>query len=194
MSIKIFLIIIILVALTGGIFWIAASKPNPKKPSTNQPKKTQLTTTIAPAITAVPLETVLMFDNLSSDASSKTYSLPIIIKAGANIVTAVQLELSFDPKLLTNIAVLPGSFFKNPAILLNNIDAVNGKIYYAIGINPQGQGTKGENTLATLAFKTRSQVPQTTTISFLPETLVTAEGQDQSVLKSAIPSQFVVGQ
>lgn len=110
------------------------------------------------------------------------------------MVTAVQLELSFDPKLLTNMSIKEGPFFTNPVTLLKNINSATGKISYALGISPQARGVQGEGIIAILEFQAKSQGPKATTISFLPKTLVTAEGIEMSVIKSAIPAEFIVGQ
>lgn len=187
MSTRTLILIMVLILVTSGLVWLAASTPYYPKP---QPK-------LIPTPTPNLAQTVLRFDNLSmstNSASQKpTYSLPIIIDTKKNMATAVQLELQYDPKILANVAIEPGKFFANPVTLLNNIDVATGRISYAIGINPQETGKKGEGTVAVLTFQTKSQEPTATTISFLSKTLVTAEGIAQSVLKTAVPTQFIVG-
>ena len=120
---------------------------------------------------------------ISSPEAKMVYSLPITISTENNRVTAVQIEMSYDPKVLTEVVVTPGSFFEKPVIFLNHIDDENGRISYAIGVSPNEQGKDGEGLVATLSFQGRSKVKQTN-ISFLPKTLVMAEGVGQSVLKS----------
>lgn len=149
-------------------------------------------------------QTVLSFGELVATSSSSTnvnYSIPINIETGKNKVTAVQLELQFDPKVLTNIAVVPGSFFTKPEVLLEQIDEKTGRITYAFGIGLTGQGVAGQGTVATLNFGTKAALnaakvgtPQQTTILFLPKTLVTAEDTDQSVLKQTNNIQFIIGE
>ncbi len=141
-------------------------------------------------------QTFLMFDNSSIATSSSltdpTYSLPISITTGSNKVTAVQLELQYDPKILTDVSVAPGAFFKNPVILLNQIDSKTGRISYAFGISPAEQGVVGQDIVAVLNFKTLT-APEPTVILFLPKTLVTAEGTNESVLKETNVGQFTIG-
>jgi hypothetical protein len=123
------------------------------------------------------------------------YSLPINIATGTNKVTAVQLELQYDPKILTNVTVAPGLFFTNPDVLLNQIDAKTGRVSYALGVGLAGRGVAGRDAVAMLSFEVKSETPQPTSIFFLPKTLVTAEGISESVLEQTnIVGQFTLGE
>jgi hypothetical protein len=159
--------------------------------------QTPKTAQITPAPVESVEQTILSFGNpviaTSSSASILSYSLPVNITTGKNKVTAVQLELQFDPLLLSNIAVTPDSFFLNPSVLLNQIDYKTGRISYAFGIGPTGQGITGQGTVANLTFSVKAGTPVKTAIIFLPKTLVTAEGISKSVLKEASVGQFTVG-
>lgn len=151
---------------------------------------------------AIPKEpvaqTILSFGEpsvaTSSSVSTLTYSVPINITTGKNKVTAVQLELQFDPNVLINVAVTPGSFFSNPIILLNQIDSKTGRISYALGIGPTDQGVMGKGIAAILTFGAKVETPQQTSIFFLPKTLVTAEGITSSVVKQTSNIQIIVGE
>ena len=111
-----------------------------------------------------------------------------------NKVTAVQLELQYDSKVLSNVSVVPGSFFNNPNILLNQIDAKTGRISYAFGVGLEEKGLAGQGIVATLTFETNAGITQQTRISFLPKTLVTAENINQSVLKQTNDSVLIIGE
>lgn len=143
-------------------------------------------------------QTVLSFGNLSSvistSSSALKYSLPIDIATGNNKVTAVQLEMQYDPEILTNVSITPGVFFANPNALLNQIDIKTGRITYAFGIGLTEQGVLGIGTVATLNFSVIAGAPQQTSILFLPKTLVTAEGISGSVKKQANNIQITVGE
>jgi len=153
-------------------------------------------------ITPTPKEeiaqTVLSFGNpivaTSSSVSTLNYSLPINITTGKNKVTAVQLELQYDPKVLRNVAVIPDVFFSNPEVLLNQIDIKTGRITYALGSSLQDQAVMGEGVVATLNFEAEIGTPKETLILFLPKTLVTAEGVNQPVLKQTNNIQLIVGE
>lgn len=142
-------------------------------------------------------QTQLIFGILSPvppfQTIKRTYSLPIKITTGTNKVTAVQLELQFDPKVLNNVSIAPGSFFPKPVVLLNKIDAKSGRISYALGISPQDQAILGQNSVAVLTFESFNQIPTQTSIQFLPKSLVTAEGVQESVLKTPSSEQFIIG-
>ena len=143
-------------------------------------------------------QTILSFEKPIATSSLSVenlgYSLPINIVTGKNKVTAIQLELQYDPQTLTNVSITPGVFFKNPEILLNQIDAKTGRITYAFGVGLRDQGIVGKGVVATLNFETKAGVPQETAILFLPKTLVTAEGADQSVVKETNNIKLIVGE
>lgn len=178
-------LIIVLVLTALGLMFIASSKPTPL-PIRNIPARP------TPAVE----QTVLLFDQISMPTTSAKplYSIPIIIETGKNLVTAVQLELQYDPKIISDVSVQKGAFFSNPVELLNYIDSDTGRISYALGINPKDNGKKGEDVVAILTFKAKMQEPTATTVSFLSKTLITAEGIAQSVLKTTVPAQFIVGE
>lgn len=187
-----FLITLLLFTAVGLVLIASYS---PYSSPVNPPK-------ITPAVALPRVEqTVLRFNDpfaasgsAASNAAKAVYSLPLIISTGDNLVTAVQIELSFDPEVLGNVAVNPGSFFKNPIVLLNDVNETTGKISYAVGINPQDNGIRGEGVAVVINFQAKVAKPQSTSINFLPKTLVTAESVAQSVLKTTTPAQFVVGQ
>jgi len=181
-------LIFALFIITSVLLMLALYKPsNPKLP------QTKIVTSPEPIA-----QTTLLFGepavaNISSTSANLTYSLPINITTGKNKVTAVQLELQYDPKVLANVSATPGPFFKNPVVLLNQTDIKTGRISYAFGIGLQDQPSVGYGVVATLSFTALSGIPQSTAIIFLPKTLVTAEGINKSVLKLTNSATFNVG-
>lgn len=144
-------------------------------------------------------QTILSFGNpviaTSSSITTLDYSLPINIATAKNKVTAVQLELQYDPLILTNVAVAPGSFFAKPEVLLPpQIDAKTGRITYAFGVGITGSAVVGKGIVANLTFSVKANTPAKTAIIFLPKTLVTAEGVDPSVLRQTTNALFTVGE
>ena len=154
----------------------------------------------APIVT-VPKEsveqTILSFGQpvatSSSSVTSLTYSLPITIITGKNKVTAIQLELQYDPKVLSNVSIAPGSFFTKPEVLLEQIDVKTGRITYAFGVGLTDQGVMGQGVVATLTFEAKKGIEEETVILFVPKTLVTAEEITESVLKKTNVAKFTVG-
>ncbi len=130
----------------------------------------------------------------NSPSLPNTYSTNVSIETNGDKITAAQLELSFDPKVLTNVQITPGPFIQNPVILLKKVDQANGRISLALGI-PLGQnGTSGTGTIATITFSEVPTATGSTILDFLPKTAVTAKGIAQSVLKESVGSLFFVNQ
>jgi len=161
------------------------------RPQLNQ----QMTKQIPPTAMPTPYaQSILAFTPASTgSAQSKTYN--VTVTSNANTINAVQLEMAFDPKVLSAITLTPGSFFPNPVVLIKNIDYTNGRISYALGIQPQDHGMKGQGTVATISFRVLPGVTATSTVlTFTPKTLVAAEGVTQSVLQTAQPVTIPLGQ
>ena len=204
------ILIIILFLFTGGLLILALNKSLYKPAQIIQPP--------TPSTKPVLPETSLLFGNLeiaSSSGKPKTYSLPIIINTGTNKVTAVQLELSFDPNILTNVSIWSSDFFKNPNVVINKTNTDTGRIYYALSASNAAaaesdsaaaktasesaspahateRGKQGDGTLAVLTFESRVPLVPST-ITFLPRTFVTAEGLDSSALKSTNSAELKFG-
>ena len=115
-----------------------------------------------------------------------------------NPVTAVQLEISFDSKSLSNVQVETGPLFQNSVVLIGNTSASNrtanqtGKFTFAFGRTPGQAPVKGTGIVATISF-TVLPGAKTSQLILLPTTLVTARGVANSVLKSSTGTQVVVG-
>ncbi|MDE2025334.1 MAG: hypothetical protein KGJ07_02485, partial [Patescibacteria group bacterium] len=87
----------------------------------------------------------------------------------------------------------PGTFFTNPLQLVKDIDTTNGRISYALGIQPKDKGVKGTGFVAEVKFQFQpTATVSSTMISFLPKTLVAAQGVNPSVLKSATNATITV--
>ena len=109
----------------------------------------------------------------------------VVIDTGNKAVTAVQLEISFDPLILRNVSITPGDFFDTALVLLSKIDYQSGDIFYAVVMPPAGSPKHGKGTIATLSYVFNSGAFNPTNLRFLPRTKVAAVGIDQSVLKQA---------
>lgn len=167
--IRTFILILVLVA---SITWLLIISVNQNR--TSQPQ---------PTATPSPAQSVLtLSDEGLSTSSARTVN--VNIDTGNNKVTGVQIELSYDPKVLTNVNIKPGTFFENPVTLLKEINTKEGTISLALGVSPGLGGIYGTGTAAILTFNTASDSGETT-ISFNPKTLVSGEGIAESILKSA---------
>lgn len=185
MSKKTYFLVLILVISATYLAYLAAFRPN-QQVNTNPPPT---------AVTIPVYQVTLGFSPnpllLSPSLPTGQGSLDVIIDTGNKKATAVQLELSYDPKVLSSVQLSPGTFFDNPIELIKNIDVDNGKISYAVAIAPNGIEKQGKGVVATVKFLANVQAVKATQISFLPKTLVTAAGITTSILKSSSPGSIL---
>lgn len=173
---KTLVLIVLLVVVTGLLLFIAL------RPQSTQKQLKQIALRSTPSPTPFQ-KAVLSFSPDPVLVSSGSSSVDAVIDTGGNRVTAVQLELKYDPTALSQITITPSTFIPNATVLIKKIDTVNGRISYAVGIPPKQTPLMGTGTVATIRF-VLSDTAKQTTIDFLPKTLVTAEGLTPSVLKS----------
>nr|MBI5455954.1 hypothetical protein [Candidatus Levybacteria bacterium] len=176
--IKTLLLIITLALITVGLVILAVMPKQPKSEPTPQVQ-----------ITPNPIQTVLTISSVPvPQATPSSYTTDVVINTGQSNVTSVQLELSYDPDILTKVDITPGSFFINPRVELKNIDETNGRITFALS-SSDNQGALGQGLLARISFKTLKK-NVSTTIDFLPKTKVSAKDTAESVLKSTVKATF----
>jgi len=180
MSIRTLLLIIVLSVVAGVAVFMAVSPKNETPQGASQSFELQQPTK-APNVSFTTLS--LLPNPLTILTSSA--SVDVSIDTQTNKVTAVQLEISYDPKMLTNVAIAPGTFFDNPIVLLKKIDQQKGIITFALAISPSQTAKMGTGSVATITFTSNLVTGTKTEIKILPETLVTAEGVSSSVLKSS---------
>ncbi|MBA3723447.1 MAG: hypothetical protein H0W89_00945 [Candidatus Levybacteria bacterium] len=166
-------VILFVVALRAGQQQNAPSTPQPTGVA-QQPEPT------IPAFTVLALS-----PNPVTVAPGQQGTAQVTIDTSENDVTAVQLELGYDPNVLTNVKVLPGTLIANPAVLIDKNDPAAGRYTYAFGITPNGTPVKGTGVVATVTFTVKAGTAgQQSQLGLLPTTLVTARGVAESVMKS----------
>ncbi len=177
---KYILLAVSLIIIGAVVFSLGVFSPN------STPKKNQPTVTSGPKPTAFA-HTVLSFMPNPISMDGATGSVEIMVDPRTNPVTAVQLEISYDPKVLTNVVVeSEKTFFTAPLVLINKSDKAAGHITYALGITPAQQPVTTPGNVVKITF---SKVPGTTatqtTLKLDPETLVAASGIGPSVLETS---------
>lgn len=91
--------------------------------------------------------------------------------------TGAQLELAYDPTIMTEVTLTPGTLFPKSAVLLNNNDETTGRISYAISLYKNEKPQNFSGTTAILKFKVKENIIQNqTAIYFLPKTAIIADG------------------
>jgi hypothetical protein len=148
--------------------------------------------TIVPTPTSAA-QSILSFTPSSINALAGVPStVAIELTTGDNNVRAVQLELSYDPSVLSNVSMKGGTFFPNATELIPaNVNLKTGRISYAIGVATPKKGT---GTVAMLTFTPRlagasvSATPSAapmTEVKFISLTKIAASGIGPSVLKTS---------
>ncbi len=155
---------------------------------TNSPKL--MTQTPGPSVavaepTSIAHSVLALSPNPVTVRPGQQGSVDVTIDTSDNAVTAVQLEFAYDPNVVSNVKVLPGPLFAQPVVLINKNDPKTGRYTYAFGIQPNQATVQGTGTVATVTFTAlRGALGKQSQLALLPETLVTARGVAQSVLKS----------
>jgi hypothetical protein len=177
-------IVLFVVALRAGQQENIAIKPPPPPPPVTQ----QIIPTV-PAHSVLTLGSTPLFV-----APGKAGKVDVTIDTADNDVTAVQLEIGYDPNILSNVKVTSGSLFVNPAVLIDKNDVKAGRYTYAVGILPNAKTLKGTGVVATISFTTTFVGNgKQTQLGLLPTSLITARGIAKSVMKSATGTIITVG-
>lgn len=190
MSKRTFLLILGLLTITVVLVVIAVSPKKTEITSTvnNIPNKIQEIKTIANR------QTTLSFSPNPLTATTSPSSLDILIDTGNNETTGVQLELNYDPKIIEVIDIKPAAFYQSPIVLLKKIDSAKGGVSFALGVSSINEVKKGKGIVATITFNVLDKTKNKTSVVFLPETIVTAVGEEKSVLKTSTPATIILSQ
>jgi hypothetical protein len=181
------ILILVLLGFCGFFAYIALNSKGKPVPIA------QITPTPIPTPVAQSILTLEPAPVGTQAAKPGVQTYDVKINSGTNTVNAVQLDLAYDPSVLTNVTIIPGTFFTNPSQLVNDLDTKNGRISYALGIQPKDKGIKGAGVVAEIMFQFQpTATVSSTTIKFLPKTLVAGQGVNPSVLKSATDATIVV--
>jgi hypothetical protein len=128
-----------------------------------------------------------------ASSSANTYVSNITLTTEREKTTAVEIELTFDPKILTSVDIKPGPFFPNPTILSKKIDTVKGNVSYILGIGLGQIPVNGNGAVAIFSFTPALQ-SGITTIRLLPKSKVTVSGVRPSILTNVMGIQFPFGE
>lgn len=190
MSKKTIGLIVGLLVTTVVLLFVALSAKPPVSPQT-----TTVTQESGPTPTPVAQTELVLSPDVVELAPGVTEEVYVNILTRENQVTAVQLEIAYDPAVLRIVSVKPGTFLPTPITLINNIDRENGRISFALGIPPSQDPVTGSGDVAIIRITRASSIPAGTTnteLELLPKTLVTAQGISTSVLKSATGATVIL--
>lgn len=158
--------IIALVSLLTAITFVTARVQIPKPVGINEVSQSGTVTLSLPS--TIPTTTTI-------DSTA-----PLTINTGGSKVTAVQIELTYDPNSLSNPTITPGTILP---VELVKPKIAGDKIIVTLAVKPDSGGYSGEGVLANLKFRSKNSA--SSSISFTQNTLVAALGSSGNVLKAA---------
>lgn len=188
MSKKTLTLIVGLIGVTVVLFAVALLSNNAS------PRPTE--TAMKPSPTPYAQSTLSMTPNPVVMTASRSASVDVVLDTQGNDATAIQLEIAYDPTILTNFSITPGPLFSTnqipPDNIISNNDTKNGRITYALVLPLSQEAVQGTGVVARISFTQQAILPRisgiqptTTELTLLPKSLVTAEGVSKSVLKQA---------
>ncbi|GIW61968.1 MAG: hypothetical protein KatS3mg089_0820 [Patescibacteria group bacterium] len=186
MSKKTFALIVILLILTIILLAIAlfrSETPSSQPPTISRP--TPSPTEKPVGNTTLRLSPNPVYPTIGTNSAT---TVAVEIDTGIDRVTGVQLEIAYDPRVLTNMEIKPGDFFSNPTVLpVGGINTKTGRITFAVVPSKIGESRTGKGTVALLTFipSINAGVEQTR-IEILEKSKVSVPPRDsiKSVLKS----------
>jgi len=191
MSKKTVALIISLVILTAALLAIALSTQSPSQNpndiiSKNSNEKIPTPTPVA--------QTTLSLSPNPYQATTGANEIKVLINSESNKITTAQVELAYDPKLITNVKITKGEFLTNAVELLNKNDATTGRLSFALGLLPAQPARSGTGVVATISFNARPATTLTkdTELTLLDKSLVTASGVSPSVLKEVKSTKIIL--
>lgn len=142
----------------------------------------------------VPKTAVVSFSpaNLSIPVgSSPSATVDIITSTGENPITGAQIEIDYDPQVITNVQVLPAtpttSLLGASYTTLFTDSKTPGKLVFANGISTTATPATGTGSVGKISFNVVRGSQTTTTLTFGPQTKITTSKAQGSVLQSTTP-------
>lgn len=173
------------VALLGLSIWLG---------SQNKPAVTVATVTPTPTVMKTAS---VSFSPAALDLSNITTpsaTVDIFVETAGTPITGAQAELLYDPKLITNVKILPSDptnsiFGNNPAshMTLFTDTSTPGKLIFAEVISTNGTPVNGTGSIGKLVFSVVKGTSASASIIFGKETKVTTNTTQGSILKETRP-------
>ncbi|MDO8270180.1 MAG: cohesin domain-containing protein [Candidatus Levybacteria bacterium] len=185
------ILIVILAVITGILIFLAV-----RNDTTQNTFKTSTDTTPATPTTTQPYATLAFgTDILDLTALPTTQIVDVVVDTDNKPIAGIQVELSYDPKVFTNVRLLPAAnpfFGPNAAVLINSVDPTQGRVSYAVGIQ-DGNEKIGKGTVVRLGFTANKFAGvASSAITFLSKSAVTSLSVPDSILKNFTPLQVIL--
>jgi hypothetical protein len=126
------------------------------------------------AVRTQTLESTLFLSPKTINTSSgKPTSVDVIIKDAHELPTLIQIEIAYDPNVLSDVHITSGNIFSHPIVLLNSVNENIGRISYAIKNAADERTMKESSVVATVTFTPQIGIYQKQTeLHFLPKTTI----------------------
>jgi hypothetical protein len=145
------IVLVVAILITACIILVQTNK-TPEKSITSQPH--------ASPTPGVISDTVISMQAASQElVANQPSKINILVDAGTNEFSGAQFTLTYDPKVLENVKVTPGTYLQSPSELWNVVDPVKGTIAYTLAMSPGSNPSTGKGVLAVISY---SVVPGTT--------------------------------
>ncbi len=152
------------------------------------------TTTQTPTPTVAKTASVTFSPStLSLNPASNSGTVDIIVDTGNSPITGAQIEITYDPEVITNVEVqdpeASNSLLGTPGSYTNLFTDVTtpGKIVFARAISLSGQEANGTGSVGKISFTATPGTNPTTQLTFGPETAVTTLTTTESILNTTTP-------
>lgn len=189
MSKKTLSLILTLLVLTIILVWVAISANKTQDPRLSDSNGG---TNVTPT-KKIEGNTILSMSpnpSLPTTSSTSARTVNVNIDTKGDTITAVQLEIAYNPALLTNMTIKPGDFFESPLVLpVGGVNTKTGRITFQVTSGALGSIKSGTGTVATLSFYPVQQTGVLSTpITILEKSLVTGRRGTQTVETSLLKS------
>lgn len=146
----------------------------PKKPGTISSPIPLIT--LSPTPTLVPESTLSFIPDTLYVPAGQNGQANIQLTSQGQYPTAAQLELAYDPEILTEVVSTPGTLFPKQNILLNNNDESSGRISFALSLDKNEKPQNLSGIITSIKFKIQKNTTQNqTAIYFLPKTAIISQ-------------------
>lgn len=128
--------------------------------------------------------------SLPTTGSASARTVNVDIDTRGDTITAVQLEVAYNPALLTGMTIKAGDFFESPLVLpVGGVNTKTGRISFQVTSSTLGEVKNGTGTVAVLSFFPASQAGVLSTpITILEKSLVSGRRGNQTVETSLLKS------
>lgn len=193
MPIRTVILIVVLTALTGLLVVLAIHNERNAAVDSQPSRAVDITPALEKTATLqfVPGTVVV------ASSSGKT-TVDVLINTQEHMVDGVQLELLYDPAVLSNLTltVPQNNFFGQPGdytYVPVQSDPERGRASYWLGISPIAQSKSGEGIVAQLSFTVNPNADVSeTVVEVLDRSMVTESSTHESVLATPSPLNISV--